>query len=373
MSINSKLNIAQVAPLYESVPPKLYGGTERIVSYLSDALVDQGHKVTLFAAGGSVTKARLIPTYHVGLRLGQSKDPLAMHILQLQEVIERAHEFDIVHFHTDYLHYPVSRLLNLNTVTTLHNRLDIPELKHIYSKFLDMPVISVSNAQRYPLPMTKWVDTIHHGLPKNLYRQGNGEGDYVLFIGRISPEKGLHHAVEIAAQANMKIKVAAKIDEANLYYYEKKVKPLLKLEHVEFVGEVGEAMKGELIGNAKALLFPIEWPEPFGMVMIEALACGTPVIAYRNGAVPEIITHEKTGFIVTSQEDAVHALRQIHKIDRNVCRQEFESRFDAARMAQNYVTVYNQLIKRRATTTIRIAPESYNAFKEAPVLLRGFA
>jgi glycosyltransferase involved in cell wall biosynthesis len=361
------MKIAQVAPLYESAATELYGGNERIISYLSDALVDMGHDVTLFAAGGAVCKAKLVPTYHIGLRLGQSKDPVAMHILQLQEVIERAHKFDIIHFHTDYLHFPVSRLLHLNTITTLHNRLDIPELKHVYSKFLDAPVISVSNVQRRPLPMARWAGTIYHGLPGNLYCKGNGEGDYVLFIGHISPEKGLDHALEIAAKANMKIKVVAKVDEANLDYYEQKVKPLLRSPHVEFLGEVGESIKVGLIRDAKALLFPIRWSEPCGIMMIEALACGTPVVAYRNGVVPEIITHEKTGYIVTTQDEAVNAILQIHKIDRNVCRQEFDSRFDAVHMAQNYVAVYNQLIKPR-TTTIQVAPDTYKAFRGVPAL-----
>lgn len=359
------MKIAQVAPLYESVPPKLYGGTEKIVSYLSDALVDQGHDVTLFAAGGSVCKARLVPTYHVGLRLGQSRDPLAMHILQLQEVIERAHKFDIIHFHTDYLHFPVSRLLNLTTLTTLHNRLDVPELKHIYSKFLDAPVVSVSDAQRYPLPMAKWINTIHHGLPENLYTKGPGDGDYVLFIGRISPEKGLDQAVEIAAKANLTIKVAATTDKADLHYYETKVRPLLKLPHVEFLGEVGESMKAELLGEAKALLFPVSGPAPFGMVMIEALASGTPVVAYRNGAVPEIITHGKTGYIVNDQEEAVDALSKIHQIDRTACRQEFESRFGATRMAENYIAVYNQLLKRNKREVVKVIRD-VPALSQAP-------
>jgi len=348
-----KLKIAQVSPLFESVPPRLYGGTERVVSYLTDALVEMGHEVTLFATGDSITKARLVPVYYKALRLGHCTDPLALHVLQLQEVAERAHEFDILHFHTDYLHFPVSRLLNLHTVNTLHGRLDIPELKRVYSRFLETPVVSISNAQRAPLPMAKWVGTVYHGLPENLYQPGSGQGDYVLFLGRISPEKRPDRAIEIAGRAGIKIRIAAKIDEADMQYYEQLIKPLLQQPHVEFIGEVGEQVKGELLGNARALLFPVDWPEPFGMVMIEALACGTPVIAFNHGSVPEVIRDGQTGYIVDSTEAAVQALTDIDKIDRRRCRQEFEQKFTASRMAQAYASIYTQLLQQQPPYTRR--------------------
>jgi glycosyltransferase involved in cell wall biosynthesis len=340
-----KWRIAQVAPLYESVPPKLYGGTERIVSYLTDALVDMGHEVTLFASGDSVTKAQLVPIHHGALRLGHCKDPLAMHVLQLQEVIEQAATFDIIHFHTDYHHFPVSRLMNLNTVTTLHGRLDIPELKHVYSRFPDIPVVSISQAQRDPLPMARWAGTVHHGLPLNLYRPGEGKGGYVLFIGRISPEKRPDRAIEIARRAGINIKIAAKVDDADKAYYEEQIRPLMQQPHVDFIGEVGEKEKNTLLGNASALLFPIDWPEPFGMVMIEALACGTPVIAYGHGSVPEVLEHGKTGYIVHSLDEAVDALQHIGRISRDTCRRVFETRFTSLRMAQDYAAIYEQLIR----------------------------
>lgn len=345
------LKIAQISPLFESVPPRLYGGTERVVSYLTEALVEMGHDVTLFASGDSKTKARLIPGYYKSLRLGSCNDPLALHVLQLQEVAERANEFDILHFHTDYLHFPLSRLLKVHTVNTLHGRLDIPELKRVYSKFLETPVVSISEAQRRPLPMARWAGNVPHGLPEDLYRKGDGKGDYVLFLGRISPEKRPDRAIEIAGRAGCKIRLAAKVDDADRQYYEQKIKPLLQLRNVEFIGEVGEEEKSMLLRDARALLFPIDWPEPFGMVMIEALACGTPVVAFNHGSVPEVIRDGKTGFIVDSIEEAVMALLRIDEIDRNLCRQEFEERFSATRMAQNYVTIYKRLLQEQPPYT----------------------
>lgn len=350
-----RLKIAQVAPLYESVPPKMYGGTERIVSYLTEALVEMGHEVVLFASGDSVTRASLISTHHTALRLSGCKDPLAMHVLQLQEVIDRVHEFDIVHFHTDYTHFPISRLLNLTTVTTLHGRLDLPELPYIFNKFCDSPVVSISNSQRLPLPMANWAGTVYHGLPMNLYRQGAGKGNYALFLGRISPEKRPDRAIEIARLAGIKIKIAAKIDDADKLYYEEKIKPLFSQPHVEFIGEVGDEAKGELLRNAQALLFPIDWPEPFGMVMIEAMAAGTPVIAFSHGAVPEIIRHGQTGFIVHDIAEAAAALQRIPLISRDACRREFEQHYCAARMARDYVAIYENLLHRSFVKTLPAA------------------
>jgi glycosyltransferase involved in cell wall biosynthesis len=341
------LRIAQVAPLYESVPPKLYGGTERVVAYLTDELVNQGHAVTLFASGDSITKARLVAISPYALRLHNHLDPLAYHILQLQEVFERANEFDILHFHTDYLHFPFSSNNSITTITTLHGRLDIDDLKPIYEKFDNVPVVSISDAQREPLPMANWIGTVYHGLPFDLYKKGEGKGDYVTFIGRISPEKRADRAIEIARQANIKIKIAAKIDKADQSYFEKEIRHLFKLPHVEFLGEVGEIEKAELLGNAVAMLFPIDWREPFGIVLIEALACGTPVIAYNHGSVPEVITHKKTGFVVENINEAVNALKHINHINRDECRASFENRFSAGIMVKNYIQLYEKLLYSR--------------------------
>ena len=338
------MKIAQIAPLYESVPPKLYGGTERIVAYLTDELVNRGHKVTLFASGDSVTKAKLVAISPRALRLNDHLDPLAYHILQLQEVFERVNEFDILHFHTDYLHFPFSHNNNLMTITTLHGRLDIDDLRPIYQKFHDMPVVSISDSQRQPLPMANWIGTVHHGLPLDLYKKGDGKGNYVIFIGRISPEKRVDRAIEIAKRANLKIKIAAKIDKADQLYFEKEIKHLFKDPYVEFLGEIDEKEKAELLGNATALLFPVDWREPFGIVIIEALACGTPVIAYNRGSVPEIITDGKTGYIVENINEAVRALQTIHHINRDECRKNFENHFSATIMAKNYLNLYEKLL-----------------------------
>ncbi|WP_134088102.1 glycosyltransferase family 4 protein [Olivibacter sp. XZL3] len=341
------MKIAQVSPLFESVPPKLYGGTERVVSYLTEALVNQGHDVTLFASGDSITRAKLISHTSEALRLNpQVIDPLAFHTLQLQEVIERAHEFDIIHFHTDYFHFPASQLLQKPCVTTLHGRLDIPELKPLYQKFNTQPVISISNSQRSPLPHAAWLDTVYHGLPKNLYKVTAQKEDYVAFIGRISPEKRPDRAIEIAEKAGCKIKIAAKIDKADAQYFNKHIKHLFQKPHVEYIGEIGEQEKNEFLGKARALLFPIDWPEPFGMVMIEAMACGTPVIAYAHGSVSEIIQHGKNGFIVSSTAAASKAIEDAAALDPQAIRRLFEERFSADTMAQNYIKNY-ELLKNR--------------------------
>jgi len=341
------LKIAQIAPLFESVPPKLYGGTERVVAYLTDELTHLGHDVTLFASGDSVTKAKLVGVTPAALRLGNCIDQWAGHILQLQEVMDRAHEFDIVHFHTDYMHFPLTRLSGLKTLTTLHGRLDIPELKPLYQKFSDMPVVSISHAQRRPLYMANWVGNVYHGLPVDLYKQGPGKGDYVVFLGRFSPEKRADRAIEIARLANVRIKIAAKVDKADERYFEKEIRHLLDQPHVEYLGEVGEAEKKQLLADAKALLFPIDWPEPFGMVMLEAMASGTPVIAFNHGSVPEVIDHGKTGFIVDSVKKAAEALANIHLINRDDCREAFETRFSATVMTQNYIRLYEKAVYKK--------------------------
>jgi glycosyltransferase involved in cell wall biosynthesis len=338
------MRIAQVSPLYESVPPKLYGGTERVVSYLTEELINQGHHVTLFASGDSVTNAGIVSHVDEALRLNpEVRDSIAHHIVQLQDVIDRADEFDIIHFHTDYLHFPFSALLRTPHVTTLHGRLDIPDLKYVYDRFPDQPVVSISNSQRMPLPQANWIGTVYHGLPANLYSLGSGEGGYVAFIGRISPEKRPDRAIEIARRAGVTLKIAAKVDKADQVYFEQKIKPLLEQDHVEFIGEIGEDRKNEFLGNAQALLFPIDWPEPFGMVMIEAMACGTPVIAYPHGSVPEVVEHGVNGFIVDSLDSAVEAVRSIEKLNRNTIRTYFEEHFSAGMMAKRYVQLYERL------------------------------
>jgi glycosyltransferase involved in cell wall biosynthesis len=338
------MRIAQVPPLYESVPPKLYGGTERVVSYLTEELVAQGHQVTLFGTKDSITKAKLFPVCDRATRLNpECKDPLAWHVYQMQMVKEHAHEFDIIHFHTDYLHFPVSAENQYRDLTTLHGRLDLNDLKPLYRKFYNRPVVSISNSQRQSLPHINWLDTVYHGLPKDLYQPGKGEGGYLAFLGRISPEKRPDRAIEIAKRTGIKLKMAAKIDPADQEYYEKVVKPLLDHPLVDFTGEIGEDQKGEFLGNAMALLFPIDWPEPFGMVMIEALANGTPVIAFNHGSVPEIIDHGRTGFIVNNMEQAAKAVEKLHLLNRNTCRTIFESLFTASVMAENYVLLYERL------------------------------
>lgn len=350
------LRIAQIAPLVESVPPKFYGGTERVVAYLTNALVKLGHDVTLFASGDSITKARLVSVIPTSIRLSNCVDQMAGNVLQLQEVMDRADEFDILHFHTDYLHFPVTRLSHKKTLTTLHGRLDIPELKPLYQKFNDIPVISISNAQRRPLPMANWIDTVYHGLPEDLYQPGHGEGDYVVFLGRFSPEKRADRAIEIARRANVKIKIAAKVDKADERYFEKEIRHLLDQPHVEYLQEIGEEEKGPLLANAKALLFPIDWPEPFGMVLIEALACGTPIIAYNHGSVPEIVEHGKTGFIVDSIEKATEALENINLISREECFAAFQRRFSDSVMAKNYTRLYEKSLRLQSERSFYLTP-----------------
>lgn len=342
------MRIAQVAPLYESVPPQYYGGTERIVSYLTEELVRQGHDVTLFASGESITRARLVASCEKALRLDQHCiDRLSHHILLLERVFKEAEHFDIIHFHIDYLHFPLSRRHVQPTVTTLHGRLDMPDLMALYREFLEMPVISISTAQRKPLPWVNWQGTVYHGLPEDLYNFQGNPGDYLAFIGRISPEKRVDRAIEIAKRVDMKIKIAAKIDAVDQDYFKAHIEPLFNHPLVEYIGEISEREKDPFLGNAYALLFPIDWSEPFGLVMIEAMACGTPVIAYRRGSVPEVMEHGVTGFIVDNLNEAVEAVTQIPNLSRKRCRQVFEERFSASRMACDYVAIYQQLINQR--------------------------
>jgi glycosyltransferase involved in cell wall biosynthesis len=339
------MRIAQVAPLYESVPPSAYGGTERIVAYLTDELVKQGHDVTLFASGDSVTSARLIAACEQSLRLDERCiDPLARHVIMLEEVAKRHHDFDAIHFHIDYLHFPVSRLLKLPQLTTLHGRLDLPDLPCVYDEFGEMPVVSISNAQRGPLPQANWIGTVHHGLPVDLLAYtAKPAGDYFAFVGRVSPEKRVDRAIEIATRLGVPLKVAAKIDKADLKYYEREIAELFEHPLVDYVGEINERQKAEFIGNARALLFPIDWPEPFGLVMIEAMACGTPVIAFNRGSVPEVMDHGVTGFIVQDMKQAIAAAAEAHTLSRARIREVFETRFSASRMAKDYVELYGRV------------------------------
>ena len=340
------MRIAQVAPLYESVPPVLYGGTERVVSFLTEELVRMGHEVTLFASGDSVTKARLVPISDQALRLDpKCEDQLAHHVLMLERVFSEKRNFDIIHFHIDYLHFPLSRREKVVNVTTLHGRLDIPDLQPLYQVFPDMPVVSISDSQREPLPNINWQGTVYHGMPHDRSHVFEGSGKYLAFLGRISPEKGLDQAIEIAKMAGIPLVIAAKIDKSDQKYFDDVIKPLLDNHLVEYVGEIGYPEKFDFLGNAAALLFPIDWPEPFGLVMIEAMACGTPVIAYPYGSVPEIMKEGVSGFIVPDAKSAAAAIKNVHKIDRKKCREYFEQRFTSTRMAEDYLTIYERLLK----------------------------
>lgn len=345
------MRIAQVAPLYESVPPQLYGGTERVVSYLTEALLGQGHDVTLFGAGDSQTDAELVSVVPRSLRLDPTcTDSLAPHMLMLEQVIARAHAFDVVHFHVDYLGFPFSRRLLCPSVTTLHGRLDQPHLVPIMEEYADMPLVSISDAQRAPLADASWCKTVYHGLPLDLYRPRSLPGEYFAFIGRISPEKRVDRAIEVAKQLGVPLKIAAKVDAVDRKYYETVIEPLLDHPLIEFVGEIGEEKKSEFLGQARALLFLIDWPEPFGLAMIEAMACGTPVVAFSGGSVPEVVDPGVTGFIVNSMDEALQAAAVVHELDRKRCRVQFERRFSAGRMAHEYTDLYSALIERRTAS-----------------------
>jgi glycosyltransferase involved in cell wall biosynthesis len=339
------MKIAQIAPLAESVPPRLYGGTERVVSYLADELVRLGHDVTLFASGDSQTSARLVACSARALRLDpQVRDPLPHQLLMLERVRSRAQEFDVLHFHLEHLHLPLFRAFARKTVTTLHGRVDLPDLAPLYREFADMALVSISNSQRAGLPGARWVATVHHGLPDSVCPFNPApRGQYLAFLGRVSPEKGIERAIEIARRSGRRLRIAAKIDSADEAYWRGRVAPLLDRPRIEFVGELDEAAKPAFLGNALALLFPIDWPEPFGLAMIEAMSCGTPVIAWPNGSVPEIVEHGVTGLVVDSVEKAVAAVDTAARLDRGEVRLRFEERFSAARMARDYLSVYRSL------------------------------
>jgi glycosyltransferase involved in cell wall biosynthesis len=338
------MRIAQVAPLFERVPPTHYGGTERVVSWLTEALVEQDHQVTLFASGDSVTRARLVPVTERSLRLDRRRpDWIVWHTLMLDRVFAMAQDFDIIHFHVDVLHLPLARRCSTPSLTTLHGRLDLPDLPPLYRYFPEHPVVSISDYQRKPLPWANWQATVHHGLPLELYDFHPEPDDYFAFVGRISPEKRVDRAIEIAIACGTPLRVAAKVDDADRLYFEDRIRPLLDHPLVEFVGEIDEPRKNDFIGRARALLFPIDWPEPFGIVMIEAMACGTPVISYRSGSVPEVLEHGVTGYVVDDQQEAIAAAREIHHIDRHRCRDAFERRFTARTMAERYLDVYRSL------------------------------
>ncbi len=339
------MRIAQVAPLIESVPPKHYGGTERIVAYLTEELVHLGHKVTLFASGDSVTSAALVPVCRRSFRQNKrATDYLSREVLLMDHVMERAGEFDVIHFHTGCLHYLICRHLSVPHVTTLHGRLDTPELLRLYERFRHMPLISISNAQRAPWPCANWQATIYHGLPQDLFRFHPEPGGYLAFLGRASPEKRVDRAIEIAKRVGMPLRIAAKVDRADRRYFKREIEPFLNGPHIEWLGEISDKDKDAFLGNAYALLFPIDWPEPFGLVMIESMACGTPVIAYAGGSVAEVMEDGVTGFIVNEIEQAVEAVGRVRDLSRARCREVFEKRFTASRMAGDYVDVYQRLI-----------------------------
>lgn len=342
------MRIAQISPLFESVPPKLYGGTERVVSWLTEALVRQGHDVTLFATADSRTSARLIPVSRRALRLDPDcQDKIAHHTLMLERVCQEAEStgFDVLHFHIDYLHYPLMRRYGGPHVTTLHGRLDIPDLVPLYREYDEMPVVSISESQRAPLPWLNWRATVYHGMPLDLLDLHQGAGDYVAFLGRFSPEKQPDVAIRMAIAAGVPIKLAAKIEVKDAEYFEAAVRPLLAHPLVEYVGEVNEQQKQDFLGSAIATLFPINWPEPFGLVMIESMAVGTPVIAFRQGSVPEVMREGVSGYVVDSVESGAEAIGKAASLDRRACRAYFEERFSAARMAADYLRIYEELGK----------------------------
>ncbi len=344
------MKIAQVPPLYEAVPPKLYGGTERVVAHLTDALVELGHDVTLFASADAETRARLIPVRDQAIRLDPTplKSDLAAHMAMLAEVLKRVDEFDIVHFHTDMIHFPFFDRWADKTITTLHGRLDLKDLPAVYERWPQFGLVSISDDQRRPLPTANWRATVHHGMPADLYRFTDKPGDYLAFLGRISPEKGPDRAIEIATKLNKPLKIAAKVDQQDKVYWETVIRPLVDGNPlVEFIGEIGDHQKSAFLGGAEALLFPIDWPEPFGLVMIEAMACGTPVVAFRCGSTPEVIEDGATGYLVDTVEQAVAAASRAHLLDREAIRARFELRFSATAMARCYLDVYGDLLARR--------------------------
>lgn len=344
------MKIVQLSPLYESVPPRLYGGTERVVSYLTEELVKMGHDVTLMASGDSITKAKLWPMCERATRLDRScKEPVARHMLMVEQLVQEADRFDIIHSHIEFLFLPAFRTVNVPVIGTIHSRLDLPEMTDLYKEFREAPLVSISDAQRRPIPWANWQGTVYHGLPVDMYKPSYDKGEYLAFIGRLSPEKQPDVAIEIARRAKKILKIAAKVDSGNLDYFENHLRELIETSaFVDYLGEVGEEDKHRLLCGAKALLMSINWPEPFGLVMIEAMACGTPTIAFRHGSVPEIIEDGVNGYIVDTVEEAVEAVKKVDKLDRRVCREVFETRFTSTSMAEGYLEVYERLCEDRA-------------------------
>ena len=339
------MRIAQVSPLWESVPPKLYGGTERIVSYLTEELVRLGHDVTLFASGDSVTTARLeaICSHALRLNTGIFNRDAPMTLL-MEQALGKPGDFDIIHSHLDFMGFPLARRNTIPTVTTFHGRLDLPELQPVFREYAEMPMVSISDAQRKPVSWANWQATVHHGLPRDLYPLHPNPGSYLAFLGRIAPEKKPDHAIEIAKRVGIPLRIAAKVDPIDQKYFQTEIEPLLSDPLIEYLGEITDAEKCDFLGNAMALLCPYDWPEPFGLVLIEALACGTPVLAYRRGSIPEIIEDAATGFVCEGLDEMTEVIQRIREIDRRRCRISFEQRFSVARMAQEYVRVYEQVI-----------------------------
>jgi glycosyltransferase involved in cell wall biosynthesis len=347
------MKIAQVAPLTESVPPKLYGGTERIVSYITEELVRLGHEVTLFASGDSTTAGQLHPMGSCALRQKPIISiPQAPITLLLEEVFQAADNFDLIHSHLDFLSFPFARRWETPLLTTLHGRLDLPELVPVFREYFEMPLISISHAQRRPMPWANWAATIYHGLPKDLYNYHPKSGDYLAFVGRLTPEKRPDQAIEAAKRAGIPLRIAAKVDLTDQAYFDEVIRPLLDHSLIEYIGEVNDAEKDDFIGNAYALLAPFDWPEPFGLVFIEALACGTPVIAYRRGSLPELIDQGITGMTCNTFDDLVNAIEQVPNFDRRLCRQTFEERFTVERMVEDYLRVYQELTHHKETTNL---------------------
>jgi glycosyltransferase involved in cell wall biosynthesis len=343
------MKIAQVSPLYESVPPKLYGGTERVVHYLTEQLHKQGHDVTLFASGDSETSAKLISVKKKATRLDpETVDGLASHFLLIETVEKYANQFDIIHSHIDYLYFPLIKRNKPKYITTLHGRLDIPELKPLYREYSTVPVVSISDEQRKPLPYANWISTVYHGLPSEMYQYNEGPGEYLAFVGRVSPEKRIDRVIEVAIMTGIPVKIAAKVDKADQDYFEQKIRPMLKHPLVEFIGEINDSEKNTLLGKALALLYLIDWPEPFGLAMIESMACGTPVIAFKCGSVPEVVDNGLTGYVVTSLSQAAKAVKNLNLISRENCRKTFDQRFSSERMANDYIKLYQYI---RGTST----------------------
>lgn len=342
------MKIAQVSPLYESVPPEGYGGTERVVSYLTEELVRMGHGVTLYASGGSDTAARLVPCADRGLRLDPGcADPIARHLVMFERIARDSGEFDLIHVHADYIAFPAARRFRAPVLFTIHGRQDGPETSLLYREYADMPLVSISDAQRAPVPSANWVATVYHGLPEDLYAPGAGQGGYLAFVGRFSPEKRVDAAIDLAVASGIPLKIAAKINALEREYFDTVIRPKMENPLVEYVGEIGGKEKADFLGNAYALLFPVEWPEPFGLAMIEAMACGTPVIARRCGSIPEIVEHGVTGFVFETDREALEGIRKAWTLGRRTVRKVFEQRFSVSRMTADYVGVYDRIVRGR--------------------------